>query len=71
MEGNLITAIHFSQQAIVTISRAALVKFWERPPKTLTATTRERDRRVREVREVRDRDRDMRNPREREGLVMA
>ena len=33
MEGNLITAIHMSPNAIITISRAALVKFWQRPPR--------------------------------------
>ncbi len=68
VEGNLSTAVHFSQHAIVTVSRAALVKFWERPPRTGPTNNRERAGRVREGRE---RERELRNPREREGLVMA
>jgi hypothetical protein len=31
VEGNLITGVHMSPQAIVTISRAAVVKWWQRP----------------------------------------
>jgi len=31
VEGNLITAVHVSPQAIVTISRSASVKWWQRP----------------------------------------
>lgn len=68
IEGNLSTAVHFSQHAIITVSRAALVKFWERPPRTGPTNNRERAGRVREGRE---RERELRNPREREGLVMA
>jgi hypothetical protein len=31
VEGNLITGVHVSPQAIVTISRSASVKWWQRP----------------------------------------
>ena len=65
IEGNLISAVHFTQQAIVTISRAALLKIWERPPRVGPTIHRERKQRIR------DKERDMTNPREKEGLVMA
>lgn len=33
IEGNLLTSIYFTPSAIYTISRAALVKVWQRPPR--------------------------------------
>ena len=66
VEGNLLSSIHFSTMAIVTVSRAGLVKLWQRPVKTNATSHRQRDRPMREGRE-----RDLRSPREREGAVMA
>lgn len=37
VEGNLITSVHMSPQAIVTISRAAVVKWWQRPKRQSSA----------------------------------
>ncbi|WWC96487.1 hypothetical protein V866_003355 [Kwoniella sp. B9012] len=36
VEGNLLTGVHMTQTSIVTVSRAAQVKFWTRPPRTNT-----------------------------------
>ncbi|WWC71064.1 uncharacterized protein I206_105017 [Kwoniella pini CBS 10737] len=33
VEGNLLTGVHMIQTSIVTVSRAAQVKFWSRPPR--------------------------------------
>ncbi|WVW85032.1 hypothetical protein I302_107068 [Kwoniella bestiolae CBS 10118] len=33
VEGNLLTGVHMTQTSIVTVSRAAQVKFWTRPPR--------------------------------------
>jgi hypothetical protein len=40
IEGNLVTAVHFTSLAIYTVSRAALVKVWQRPPKQTPTTKR-------------------------------
>ncbi|ORY22031.1 WD40-repeat-containing domain protein [Naematelia encephala] len=37
VEGNLLTGVHIGPNSIVTVSRAALVKFWQRPPKQSTS----------------------------------
>ena len=63
IEGNLVTAVHFTSQAIYTVSRAALVKVWQRPPKQ--SPTAKRANKVSYKNEA------MRSPREREVSVLA
>ncbi|OCF40279.1 hypothetical protein I317_05912 [Kwoniella heveanensis CBS 569] len=40
VEGNLLTGVHMTPTSIVTVSRAAIVKFWQRPPRSHTASNR-------------------------------
>lgn len=65
VEGNLLTSVHMTPDCIVTVSRAALVKFWQRPPKqSLTG----RQKKLGQVKEFREgRERELRSP----GLVSA
>ncbi|WVR06605.1 hypothetical protein IAU60_003637 [Kwoniella sp. DSM 27419] len=42
VEGNLMSGVHMTQTSVVTVSRAAIVKFWQKPPKHGSTLSRPR-----------------------------
>ena len=64
VEGSVLTQVHMSPQTIVTVSRAAIVKFWQRPPRHHSSHRKQSMTMKEAMREAR-------SPRERETTVIA